>query len=90
MKLDLQAPNGIPPNARSTPVLPAETSGIGFEVLPEISEKCRRRQTEFERAQLLIVLCQHATKQGTEGGRILGEENSKRCLEGTNWVCLAL
>jgi hypothetical protein len=63
-----------------------QAPGPGSEVLSKVPEERPRGQTEFQRIELPVVLCQHPTQQAAEGGRVPGKEDRKRCLEKEAWV----
>lgn len=65
----------------SPPVVPAETSGSHFEMLPTLPEGCALRQAQFFGTELLAILCKHTTKQATEGRAVPREEDSEGRME---------
>ena len=68
-------------DACCTAVISAQTSSLGVEMLPTISEERLRRQTQLERTLVLDVLCYFTEKQGPEGWALLGEEDRERRVQ---------
>lgn len=72
----IHAARGHRTDARHKPKMSPEASGFGLEMLSKNYEGRRRRQAEFQRVELSLILRNNTAQQGTKSWSFPGDQDS--------------